>query len=115
MDKYEFLGQMRRFAPVLIFMALVVITVIIGTTLGSAQKKGEGKVYEAMVQVSEQAAEKAESSLCEKVDSSGSITYIRDRKTDVMYVIFQGGYRGGMSVMLDTDGSPLLYENWKNK
>lgn len=33
-----------------------------------------------------------------------------DRQTNVMYLYRNGGYLGGISVMLDADGKPLLYE-----
>ena len=38
----------------------------------------------------------------------------RENSTDVMYVVYHAGYKGGMTVMLDADGDPLLYSDWKN-
>ena len=33
-----------------------------------------------------------------------------DRETNVMYLFRNGGYQGGITVMLGADGKPLLYE-----
>lgn len=35
--------------------------------------------------------------------------------TDVMYVTYHAGYKGGLTVMLDADGAPLLYSEWKDR
>ena len=48
--------------------------------------------------------------------SSGSrMSIYREDATDVMYVVYHAGYKGGLSVMLDTDGTPLLYSEWKDR
>ena len=48
--------------------------------------------------------------------SSGSrMTIYKEDITDVMYVCYHAGYKGGLTVMLDADGTPLLYSEWKNK
>lgn len=35
-------------------------------------------------------------------------------KTDVMYAVNDCYYGGGMSVMLESDGKPMLWSNWKS-
>lgn len=49
-------------------------------------------------------------------DTKYSITYYRDIRTDVMYVIYEdsGAYGRGaaISVMFDSDGLPLTYQKW---
>ena len=46
--------------------------------------------------------------------SSGSrMSIYKEDVTDVMYVAYHAGYRGGLTVMLDVDGTPLLYSEWK--
>lgn len=48
--------------------------------------------------------------------SSGSrFSVYKEDITDVMYVAYNAGYRGGLTVMLDTDGTPLLYSEWKEQ
>lgn len=48
--------------------------------------------------------------------SSGSrMSIYKEDVTDVMYVTYHAGYKGGLTVMLDTDGTPLLYSEWKNR
>lgn len=48
--------------------------------------------------------------------SSGSrMSIYREDATDVMYVVYHAGYKGGLTVMLDTDGTPLLYSEWKDR
>lgn len=38
---------------------------------------------------------------------------IVDRKTGVMYLFVKDGYGGGLSIMVDKDGYPLLWEDGK--
>ena len=45
----------------------------------------------------------------------GDIYVYRENTTDVMYMIYSSGYKGGLTVMLDADGSPLLYSEWKDR
>jgi hypothetical protein len=48
--------------------------------------------------------------------SSGSrMSIYKENVTDVMYVTYHAGYKGGLTVMLDTDGTPLLYSEWKDR
>lgn len=48
-----------------------------------------------------------------EMDSSGITvrgnTIYADRETGVMYLVFYGGNRAGITVLLDTDGKPLIY------
>jgi hypothetical protein len=39
--------------------------------------------------------------------------YVYD-KTDVMYVADSCGHQGGISVMLDASGKPMLWNDWKS-
>ena len=43
------------------------------------------------------------------IDYSGCEVYV-DRQTRVMYLFVKKGYGGGLTVMLNADGSPMLYE-----
>ena len=33
-----------------------------------------------------------------------------DSKTKVIYIFYKSGYSGGLTVLLDAEGKPLLYE-----
>jgi hypothetical protein len=44
-------------------------------------------------------------------ETHGGLKYIRDVKTDVMYIITQ--YDGGISVMLNKEGKALTYAEYK--
>ena len=35
---------------------------------------------------------------------------LADKETKVMYMFMKTGYGGGLTVMLDSDGTPKLYE-----
>lgn len=43
-------------------------------------------------------------------DGLGYCNIIVDTETGVMYLFRGVGYRGGLAVMLDADGKPLIYE-----
>ena len=49
-----------------------------------------------------------------EMDSSGTTVYGNtiyvDRETGVMYLVFYGGYRAGITVLLGADGKPLIYD-----
>ena len=49
------------------------------------------------------------------VGSEGRFRIYKENITDVMYVTYDVLYKGGLTVMLDTDGTPLLYSEWKDK
>ena len=44
----------------------------------------------------------------EKLTDSYSI--LADTQTQVCYIAYHDGYHSGMSVMVNTDGTPILYE-----
>lgn len=47
----------------------------------------------------------------ENLGTQGSLEYIVcDRETGVLYLYKEEGYRAVMTVLLDKDGKPLLYE-----
>ena len=49
--------------------------------------------------------------LQQRVDSARGSTYvIIDTETNVMYLWHEDNYKGGLTVMLDKDGKPLLNE-----
>lgn len=50
-----------------------------------------------------------------RISSGSRMTIYKEDITDVMYVAYHAGFKGGLTVMLDTDGTPLLYSEWKNK
>ena len=37
-------------------------------------------------------------------------TIVVDKETRVMYLMFRAGYKGGLTVMLNPDGTPMLWE-----
>jgi len=43
-----------------------------------------------------------------KIESINGWIYV-DKETKVQYLFVKRGYGGGLTVMLDSDGSPLLY------
>lgn len=43
-------------------------------------------------------------------DGLGYCDIIVDTETGVMYLFRGAGYRGGLTVMVDADGKPLIYE-----
>ena len=43
-------------------------------------------------------------------DEYGYFNIIVDTETGVMYLFRGAGYRGGLTVMVDTDGKPLIYK-----
>lgn len=49
-----------------------------------------------------------------EMDSSGTTVYGNtiyvDRETGVMYLVFYGGNRAGITVLLGADGKPLIYD-----
>ena len=44
------------------------------------------------------------------VHREGVDAIVVDKETGVMYLWCKAGYGGGLSVMLDADGKPLIYE-----
>ncbi len=47
----------------------------------------------------------------EKINSQGKLTNIEiwvDKETGVNYIYRQSGYSGGMTVLLDKDGKPVI-------
>ena len=52
------------------------------------------------------------------IDMYNNVTILRDKYTNVLYIEYHEGYAGGLTVMLNTDGTPMLYNEWleiKNK
>lgn len=43
-------------------------------------------------------------------NTTGIVYRIVDKSTRVQYIFIDEGYEGGMTVLLDADGKPLLYE-----
>ena len=50
-----------------------------------------------------------------RVHSNYSFYVYVENVTDVMYLAFIPANGGGVTVMLDTDGTPLLYSEWKER
>jgi hypothetical protein len=50
-----------------------------------------------------------------RVYSNYSFYVYVENVTDVMYLAFLPASGGGVTVMLDTDGTPLLYSEWKER
>lgn len=45
-----------------------------------------------------------------KVEQSGDFCILVDKETRVMYLYDRGDYHGGITALLNADGSPMLYE-----
>ena len=45
-------------------------------------------------------------------DTGDKIVIFRDRLTDVLYMNYRLGQAGGLTVMVNSDGTPLLYSEW---
>ena len=50
-----------------------------------------------------------------RISSGSRMSIYKEDVTDVMYVTYHAGHKGGLTVMLDTDGTPLLYSEWKER
>ena len=50
-----------------------------------------------------------------RISSGSRMSIYKEDVTDVMYVTYHAGYKGGLTVMLDTDGTPLLYSEWRDR
>lgn len=50
-----------------------------------------------------------------RISSGSRMSIYKEDITDVMYVCYHAGYKGGLTVMLDIDGTPLLYSEWKDR
>lgn len=46
------------------------------------------------------------------IDTYNNVTILRDKYTNVLYIKYHSGYKGGLTVMLNTDGTPMLYNEW---
>lgn len=46
------------------------------------------------------------------IASGSRMSIYKEDITDVMYVVYHDGYNGGMTVMMNEDGTPLLYSEW---
>lgn len=51
----------------------------------------------------------------ELVHEEGSMNVVVDKETGVMYLFLRAGYAGGVTVMVDADGNPLIYEESENE
>lgn len=47
----------------------------------------------------------------DNIEGTGGNEIFADRETGVMYFYHQSGYAGGLTVMLDKDGKPLIWED----
>lgn len=48
----------------------------------------------------------------ELVGCDHSLLVYREVRTDVLYLVFLEAARGGLTVMCNSDGTPLLYSDW---
>lgn len=39
----------------------------------------------------------------------------RDKHTDVLYLVFMNGYKGGITPIAEPDGTFLTYQEWKER
>lgn len=51
----------------------------------------------------------------DKQGKMSSFKVVRDNHTGVLYMSHNSGYQGGLTVMFDRDGKPLIDENYEVK
>ncbi len=49
----------------------------------------------------------------EVVETGKTVKIFREVSTNVLYFAYHRGDGAGLTIMLDADGKPLTYENWK--
>jgi hypothetical protein len=47
-----------------------------------------------------------------RIESGSRLSIYREDRSDVMYVCYHAGFKGGITVMLSEDGSALTYSEW---
>lgn len=45
-------------------------------------------------------------------DLRHDITILRDKYTNILYIEYHQGYGGGITIMMNADGTPMLYNEW---
>lgn len=55
---------------------------------------------------------KAEGRFKIKDDGSTSLSIITDTVTGVQYLYYDSGYDGGLTILVDADGKPLIQEDY---
>lgn len=85
-----------------IFMLVVcIVSVMAITGCESSGEKVNGKT--------------AVDSIVEISSSNNSEAIFVDQDTGVMYLLVKRGYGVGLTPLLNADGTPKLYEQWKNQ
>lgn len=81
----------------IILAVLVVATIVVAGCIGTANAKEEARY------------------VVTDVESNEYITLrtIVDDETGVEYLWVEGGRKGGLTVMLDTDGKPKISKEWR--
>ena len=81
----------------LILAALVAAVMLTGCDSGKAGTKVERSVYTKITQYG-------------TGTGTNSYFYVVDERTGVVYIAFEGLYRGGITVALNADGTPVTKE-----
>lgn len=86
-------------------ISIVLIIIVIASVLsGCSRNKGDEKLA---ADISQRFIEVADHiSFTDKYDYSVFV----DSETKVMYLVIYGGYRAGITVILNADGTPMLYD-----
>jgi hypothetical protein len=50
--------------------------------------------------------------LCQHDTATRTILYLKDEDTNIIYIMFMWGYRGGISVYYNEKGQPMTYEEF---
>lgn len=79
-------------------VGLVIVLILLFTSCNSNQNIANAKPESSMIKIESGDVE----GLC--------YTIFADKETKVMYIFTQSSYKGGLTVMLNSDGTPKLYE-----
>lgn len=85
----------------IIAVALLVLTCVLLVGCNAVNKDGE---YSGS----------ATDTLFTLIDSGSRLDIYKENSTDVMYVVYHASYKGGITIMMDANGLPLTYSDWKN-
>lgn len=88
-------------------MSIVIpITILLGVVYFTLPA-GEEAMQTAEAKIEQQ---KAEQRFVWAEGNTGNSDIIIDRETGVCYLWHSGGYKGGLTVLVDADGKPIIWE-----
>ena len=95
---------MKKMLTVLWIIALIGIVLIIFCLFGFKQDKDDQITGSGRFECIEDNFHPFSENYNERI--------IRDRETDVLYLALYGGYRFGITPLLNADGTPILYKEY---